>query len=256
MSAGVRMPVPTTAVAPAALYGRLVERRAIDCATRNAMFHLLTSHFVGVDDATFERDLGDKTAVILLEDEDGRLRGFSTLLIYTTTAAGRPATIVYSGDTIVARGWWGNPALASTWLDAVGRLTPYGKADVYWLLLTSGFRTYRFLPVFYRSFYPRFDEPTPPETQALLDAIAGGQFGTRYDRQAGIVRFARPQVLRGDLLDVPDRRRLDPHIRFFLERNPGFTAGDELACVTRVHDDNLTAAARRLARRLEALRCR
>jgi len=251
MSADVRMAVRSTALAAAGLSGRVVGRCSIDCATRNAMFHLLTSHFVGVDGATFDRDLAEKTAVILLEDQDGGLRGFSTLLVYTTGAAGRPATIVYSGDTIVERGWWGNPALARTWIHAVQRLAPYEGADVYWLLLTSGFRTYRFLPVFYKSFYPRFDEPTPAETQALLDAIAGEQFGARYDRSTGIVRFTRPQALVSDLLDVPDGRLLDPHIRFFLERNPGFLAGDELVCVTRIREDNLTAAARRMTRRIE-----
>jgi len=232
-----------------ALQGRVIDRHAADARTRDAMFRLLTSHFAGVDRASFEHDLRGKSAVILLEDQERALRGFSTLLAYPTAAAGRLVTIVYSGDTIVERAYWGSPVLARTWIQAVGQLVAGDDSqEVYWLLLTSGFRTYRFLPVFYESFYPRFDEPTPEPTQALLDAIAAERFGECYDAAAGLVRFARPQVLADDLLEVPDGRVSDPHVRFFLERNPGFVTGDELVCLTRIHHDNLTAAGRRMAR--------
>ena len=40
----------------------------------------------------------------------------------------------------------------------------------------------------------------------------------------------------------------DPHIAFFLERNPGFVRGDELVCLTRIDEQNLTPAGRRMAR--------
>ena len=40
----------------------------------------------------------------------------------------------------------------------------------------------------------------------------------------------------------------DPHIAFFLDRNPGFVRGDELVCLTRIDDRNLTPAGRRMAR--------
>jgi hypothetical protein len=270
-------PHAPAAVLPGALDGRLIARADLDARTKARMFQLLGAHFTGVDRTTFERDLAEKTAVIRLDDDTGELRGFSTLLVYATVAAGRAVTVVYSGDTIVERPWWGSPALARTWIRSVRALTgsagPSGPSaseplslssgrsavepvsasrDVYWMLLTSGFRTYRFLPVFYRSFYPRVDAPTPPDVQATIDAIAAERFGDGYDPARGIVRFARPQVLAGDLLDVPRGRELDPHVRFFLARNPGYVNGDELVCLTRVHDDNLTPAGGRMARRAEA----
>jgi hypothetical protein len=120
--------------------------------------------------------------------------------------------------------------------------------DVYWLLLTSGYRTYRFLPVFFRTFYPRYDEQTPAEAQSLLDAVAGERFGSRYDSTTGLVRFERPHALADDLVVVPAGRTADAHVSFFLARNPGFVAGDELVCLTRIHADNLTPAGRRMAR--------
>ena len=233
-----------------ALAGRTVAMAALDRPVIEAMFTLLSSHFAGVSRATFETDLREKHAVILLEDHDGTLRGFSTLLVYETTTCGDPVTVVYSGDTIVERAWWGTAALPKAWIHSVRRLAPAG-GDLYWLLLTSGYRTYRFLPVFFRSFYPRHDDASngsAAAARAMLDVIARERFGARYDAASGIVRFDRPYVLAGDLLDIPTGKAADAHVRCFLEKNPGFVVGDELACLTRIHDDNFTAAGRRMAR--------
>lgn len=238
------------------LTGRFVAREALDTPLKRSMFVLLRSHFVGVDSGTFERDLLQKNWVILLEDHRGVLRGFSTLLVYPEQAGGAAITVVYSGDTIVAREWWGSAALPLTWLRAVREIAPlYGSPEVYWLLLTSGFRTYRFLPVFFRDFLPRRDR-TGAAGAALLTSLATAQFGSRFDPAAGIVRFDRPQVLAPELLEVPRGRIADPHVAFFLERNPGYVHGDELVCLARIGDDNLTAAGRRIARGLDVPRAR
>lgn len=230
------------------LTGRCLPRAALAAASERSMFGLLRSHFLGVDRETFEADLSEKNWVILLEDQRGVLRGFSTLLVSERQALDRSVTVVYSGDTIVAREWWGSPALPMTWLRAVESIAPgCGDHDVYWLLLTSGFRTYRFLPVFFRDFVPRPGRAGGADG-ALLQVLAAAQFGARFDAQTGTVRLARPQVLVPELLDVPAGRTRDRHVAFFLERNPGYVRGDELACLARLADDNLTPAGHRIAR--------
>jgi hypothetical protein len=233
----------------ARLHGRVVARQTLDTRIRDAMFSMLAAHFVGVDRTTFDRDLEEKSCAILLEDEAGDLRGFSTMVVYESCASGTTISVVYSGDTIVDRAWWGSPALARTWVRAVRQLAPASEPrDVYWLLLTSGFRTYRFLPVFFREFYPCFDAATPPREASLLDVLARERFGPHYDAASGVVRFERPQILAPDLVTLPAGRMPDPHIAFFLERNPGFVYGDELVCLTRIDERNLTPAGRRMAR--------
>ncbi len=229
------------------LTGRIVRQSVLGARERQAMFELLSAFFVGVDRDIFEEDLAGKNWVILLEDDGGQLRGFSTLLVYRSGCS--PVTLVYSGDTIVDRAWWGSSALPLTWLRAVRELTYSTNGDpVYWLLLTSGYRTYRFLPVFFRDFYPRAE--SEPAAKALLDTLASEQFGDLYDSSSGIVRFKRPQVLVPELLDVPHGRARDRHVSFFLDRNPGYVRGDELVCLTRFDDQNFTPAARRISRAL------
>jgi hypothetical protein len=231
------------------LQGRVVARQTLDPRTRDMMFALLSAHFAGVERGTFDRDLDEKSSAILLEDGAGVLRGFSTMLVYESRVGDRPVSVIYSGDTIVERSWWGSPVLARTWIGAaLNAARAGGPRDVYWLLLTSGFRTYRFLPVFFRDFYPRFDAATPARDAAMLDVLARERFGGQYDAAAGVVRFVRPQVLAADLVTLPEGRMPDPHVAFFLGRNPGFVRGDELACLTRIDERNLTPAGWRMAR--------
>jgi hypothetical protein len=243
-----RSTTSTLAAQVSPLHGRVIARSALTSQNEDAMFALLASHFTGVERRVFQADLAEKSSVILLEDDEGLVHGFSTMLVYDTTVPGRLVTVVYSGDTIMDRACWGSPALAKTWIDSVRHMVPRDGREVYWLLLTSGYRTYRFLPVFFRTFYPRYDEETPAAERALLDAIAGERFGSRYDAAAGVVRLAHPYVLADDLIGVSSGRTSDANVAFFLSRNPGFVAGDELVCLTRVDDNNLTLAGRRMAR--------
>jgi hypothetical protein len=241
--------VSTEPAARPSLTTRVVSRTALSAPEVVAMHDLLAQHFLGVDRQTFLRDLSEKNWVVLLEDDSGTLRGFSTFLIYSTTVERRPITVVYSGDTIVEPSAWGSPALPRGWIRAVyDAAREYPEGDLYWLLLTSGFRTYRFVSVFLRDFYPRFDAPTPLESQRLLDVLSAERFGSAFDAQAGLVRFSKPQVLRERLIGVPDGRSADPHVRFFLERNPGHVGGDELVSLASLARENLTAAGTRMAR--------
>jgi hypothetical protein len=80
----------------------------------------------------------------------------------------------------------------------------------------------------------------------LLSHLAGERFGPQFDPDSGVVRFANPQRLRPGLEQVPAGRGQDPHVSFFLSRNPGHVNGDELVCLTELSPDNLTAAGRRM----------
>lgn len=229
---------------------RLVQQQRLHERDRQSMFELLRRYFDGVDRTQFEADLGGKNWVILLYDlQTGCLRGFSTLLLYDTRAQGRRWSIIYSGDTIVEPTAWRNVSLAQAGMGALCHLRNlYGKDPIHWLLLASGYRTYRYLPVFWREFYPRHDAPTPAAVSELLDELAQQRFGRQYDAAHGIVRFDKPQRLKEHLSQIPAGRRRDPHVAFFERANRGHLRGDELVCFTELAEANLTCAGRRVWR--------
>lgn len=211
---------------------------------------LLDRHFDGVAAEPFEADLQEKSDVLRVW-KDGQLVGFSTLLAYREEMDGEPVNVLYSGDTIMSPECWGSPVLARGWIAMVKAVTgsmPAGRC--FWLLLSAGFRTYRFLPVFWRDFWPRHEARLPEAIRRWRDELARRRFGSRYDANAGVVRFPLPHRLRGPLAAVPEGRMADPHVAFFLEQNPGWREGDELVCLTEIADNNLTAAGRRMIRGL------
>jgi len=224
----------------------LVSRANLSPSQEEEMFLLLNRHFAGVSPEQFARDLAEKNLALRLRRGE-ELVGFSTLLAYSTSVAGEALNVIYSGDTIVTPGAWGSSALPRAWVAGVESLRatlPPGRC--FWLLLTSGFRTYRFLPVFWREFHPCFSAPTPPDKQRLLAQLARERFGAQFEVATGVVRFDHPQRLRSRLTEIPAGRACDPHIDFFHKRNPGYPNGDELVRLTEINPENLTRAGRRM----------
>ncbi|HVT89502.1 MAG TPA: hypothetical protein VHD56_11660 [Tepidisphaeraceae bacterium] len=226
--------------------GRLVRQIDLVSAERDAMFALLDAHFEGVTRDQFDRDLREKNWVVLIE-EAKQLFGFSTILAYQATVAKERINVICSGDTIVSPAAWGSMAFPRTWIRSVyGLREAYPDGRLIWLLLTSGFRTYRLLPVFWSEFYPRAAAVTPPAWHRMLSDLASQRFGPQFCPERGIVRFENPQRLRPQFSVVPEGRRDDPDVEFFIQQNPGFVQGDELVCIADLSPENLTPAGRRV----------
>jgi len=223
-------------------------RATLSTAEREELYLLLCRHFEGVERDLFARDLNEKDWVLRIRHE-GKLVGFTTLQVFVTEFAGSRLNILYSGDTITDPEVWGSSVLARSWIALVRQIQGDRVSEPwYWLLLSSGFRTYRLLPVFFREFWPRHDAETPPAAASLLTHLASERFGPLFDAQGGIVRFERPQRLREALAEIPAGKLRDPHVAFFLERNPQHTAGDELVCLADLGDGNLTTTGLRMRR--------
>jgi hypothetical protein len=223
--------------------GLLVRTHELTPGLREEMFALMESYYDGVERATFDADLDDKEWVIqILDEETNRLKGFSTQTLLEVEVSGRAVTALFSGDTIVAGDARGQRSLfqVSGWM-VRSLISTHAGGELYWFLISKGYKTYRFLPLFFHEFYPRYDRPTPSRFAVLIDALAGSRFPTSYDRTLGIVR-AGPGAcrLRPGMAEIASDRLRDPHVRFFAERNPRHALGDELCCIAPLTPANFT----------------
>ena len=229
------------------LTARIIARHLLPAETAEEMLALHAQHFDGVTRARFLADLAEKDWVILLLTAEGRLAGFSTQKLLPPLEELGGAQCLFSGDTIVERAHANTPLLAGCFGHLMLRLIEeHGEESLYWFLISKGFRTYRFLPVFFERFWPSPDHETPPEIQALLDGVARRKFGPAYDAATGLVRMTGADRLTPELAEVPPGREVDRHVAYFLTRNPGFARGDELACLAPIRRDNLNAYGRRV----------
>jgi len=226
--------------------GELLPRAALGGDDVADMYRLFTTHFERVSEDRFRVDLERKDWVIRVRDGK-TLLGFTSLQFLRVRAAAADLEVLYSGDTIMKPEARSTTLLARTWIDSVRRISElHAAAEMHWLLLVSGFRTYRLLPVFWREFFPNCMQATPAGVRDTVATLAGALFGAGYDAHAGVVRFDSPQPLRPELSRIPESRLADPHVRFFASANPGHADGDELVCWTRLTHDNLTAAGTRM----------
>lgn len=213
------------------------------------MFGLFASYYENSTPEIFQRDLSGKNWVIFLRDQETEsIQGFSTLAFYESRAKGKPIGVVYSGDTIIHPDYWGTTTLPRTWVKTVLEIGDQLPKPLYWLLISSGYKTYRFLTTFFKEYYPRHDQPTPPEVQEMIHHLARERWGSDYHPESGIVRFSTGATpLREGVAETTEGRLKNPHIAFFVTQNPGHARGDELVCLTRIHPDNFTAAGKRMS---------
>lgn len=201
------------------------------------LYRLFCTAFTA-DRAGFESDLKAKDSVLRIRRE-GRLEGFSTLCVYSPEPG---VKVLFSGDTYVSPSGRVGQGLPGYWARYVFQEMPRVKGcSYYWLLLCSGYRTYRLLSTFFKEYFP--GEPGEPGLAPLLERWATKIYGERYAQGIVTPAFATP------LLDPEPSARLsnDPQVRFFLRANPGYRQGKELACLVSLALDNLSGSGRRLA---------
>lgn len=221
----------------------------VPAGRRDEMYSLMQLCYRGVQRHTFDADLAEKQWVIELADTaTGQLQGFSTQMLLPLDVAGQKVLTLFSGDTVVVPTARNTPALALAWGRLAYRLMAlYPHERLYWFLITKGYRTYRFLPVYFREFYPRYDIATPDWAATIMDALGEYKFGLTYDQGSRVVRANGASYrLRHGGDELTPQRLTDPHVRFFAARNPSHAAGDELCCLAPLRDDNFSPVARRL----------
>lgn len=231
------------------LVAELSDAADLSSSLRNQMFALMCVHYENVRRESFDRDLLEKHWVILLRQSgERRLLGFSTQRLLDCQIDRRPVTALFSGDTIVHREHWGDRALSQCWGRlALHLINTHPQHELYWFLISQGYRTYRFLPLFFQAFYPRRDLTTPAHMQVVTDALARTLYPRDYDPTRGVIRATASQYrLRAGIADVTTARSRDPDVAFFARQNPGHARGDELCCLAPLTRDNFTAAAYRV----------
>jgi hypothetical protein len=202
--------------------------------TRDAMWTLFARFYEGTSRSVFERDLAAKDHVILLRDDGDRsLRGFSTVQTYRRSLGGRPFVAVFSGDTVLEQAYWGQSALQIAFyrylLKAKLRAL---SVPVYWFLISKGYRTYLLLSRNFPTYWPRHEEATPPWEQSLIEFLATDKFGEAYQPELGVLRFTQPEGhLRSEVAPLAPEVLAQPDVRFFADRNPGHALGEELCCL-------------------------
>jgi hypothetical protein len=228
---------------------RFVPVHELDDATKSRMASVYLESYDASSEALFLRDLANKDEVLLVYAAGG-LVGFTTVRVFEREWQGEHIRVVYSGDTIIERTHWGQQALAFAWISHMGALKrEQPGAPLYWFLLVKGHRTFRYLPVFGKSFYPHWSVDRS-DLKPLADALAQEMFPDDYNPATGVVEFKQSRGHLKPDLALPSPEELDREgVRYFLDRNPGYRRGHELVCLCEVEEHNMKPLTLRLFRK-------
>lgn len=216
----------------------------LEASLRQRLYAVYAAYYDASEAARFEADLAAKQWVILLWRDDV-LVGFSTVACARQVTPWGPVRVVFSGDTVIERDAWGDQALSRAFATLCGALWAQDAGTpLYWLLISKGHRTYRYLTLFARRYVPH---PLNDDAalRALADHLATARWNSHYDPARGVVSFPQSMGhLREAVADVAPHLVKKPDVALFLQRNPGWARGDELVCLTALHPDNLRSLVR------------
>lgn len=232
------------------LVSQVLMIREVDVQLRSCLFALMQRCFHCITRERFEADLAEKDYLIVLFDASGTPRGFSTQMVFRRQWKDQSIQVLFSGDTVIEPAFWGSHELAKGWCKVAAMVMQENPGHrLFWFLISKGFRTYLYLPLFFQDYYPHCDTTQDSDTRALLTTLAKDKFGSAFHLQSGILRFQESLgQLTPELAEIPAARLQDRHVQFFLKLNPHYASGDELACLAEVSLENTHGLGRRWLR--------
>jgi hypothetical protein len=215
----------------------LCDIKDISDADIQQMYKVYELTYSNTNFQTFNKDLTEKTQAILLYSQN-KIIGFSLLLVYESLFQGQKLQVIYSGDTVIAKEYWGSLHLSHAWLRYAGQIKiAKPQTPLYWLLLSKGNRTYRYLTLYFKKYYPSPNTKNS-KLKAIAEHLGQEKFADYY--QAGIVRFPETTVSLRDSVDNTNKRiKFSQDIQSFVKLNPDYHKGDELLCLAEISCRNL-----------------
>jgi len=219
------------------------KRIGVESLTREQkeeMFCLMDQYYVNTDRSKFDKDLEEKDcALVFYEDGTDHLVGFSTQKTLKLEFKGEPKGVLFSGDTIIAQEHWGSMSLTlAFWELMVDLYKKLPDRQLWWMLISKGLRTYKFLPNCFNEFYPNRQKETPECVSQFMQELGKTKFCDTYGPETGVIKSQNNgQFLKEQFHPIPNPKK--PHEIFFTQKNPGYINGDELLCLAELRMDNI-----------------
>jgi hypothetical protein len=231
---------------------KIIKPNHLGITEKQKMLALHQQYYDQVVPDIFFHDLGQKDWVIIMTNQIGQPLGFSTIQLIPLEISGIRHIFLFSGDTVVKEEIRNLPLLAGAFIHFMYTLiSAFPVTPLHWFLITKGYRTYRFLPVYFKEYYPVYNKSIPLSVKEILDKIAFFKFGQAYNPETLLIRTAESDRLKPGHAKIPEGKLKDPAIRFFCDRNPLFYEGDELACIADIKIDNFMPMVERIRKHVQ-----
>lgn len=218
----------------------ILAQSELSTTDRKNLLMLQQEYFDNVVPEVFLSDLAEKDWIILIRDDQGKVHGFSTIQLIWLKLELINHLYLFSGDTIIREEVRNNQSLAVAFIHFMySLLKQFPSNPIFWFLISKGYRTYRFLPMYFKEYFPVHDKSIPEYYQQALDTVALFKYGQQYHPKEHLIRYNEPRDYLNPLhAQIPNGRLKDPDIEYFSRINPMFYKGEELTCIASIHASN------------------
>ena len=220
---------------------KLATTKSINESEIKRMFSLMQENYDFILFENFKKDLIKKNYVGLLVDYNMTIQGFTTYAINPNNYFNKHYNILFSGDTVISENFTGTQELVKGWGKTVGFfIKKYPEKKLLWYLMSKGYKTYLYLPFFFKKYYPALDiNRNDMKLKKIANEFSSLIYPDSWNKKLGVIKFnKRLGQIKAKHISKSNFKR-NRHIDFFLKKNPGYVNGDELVCMAEVDIDNL-----------------
>lgn len=215
-------------------YGKFVKSAQVSSEQLRHMYSIYEQYYDNTRFEIFQADFAKKHgAILIFHPKTHEIVGFSTIALHHFNLEGQRYTLMFSGDTVIMKEFWGCRALQSTMLKLLIRIRfEYPFDNFYWMLISKGYKTYLLLANNYYSYYPHY-KGKHGRLKPIVEYYCKKYFAEYFDAKTGLLNFGSDyQPLKGEVAPITERMRRDnPKIKFFEHLNPSWEQGTELPCI-------------------------
>jgi len=209
----------------------------------------LTAEFYDVERDYAEAELRRRQSIALFR-MNGALLGMAAIDVNTTRFRGRRIAVISTAHVLIRENWRGRNLVQKLGVRTFLRTRlRHPLCPIYWFFDTFSYKSYLLLPRNFRTYWPRFDEPTPEPRAALIDQLATETYGPAWRPARGVAVRSGQKRLRETAAPLVLLPGAGPDLLFFAHMNPGHAEGDMLVCLCPLTLSNWLSVARKALER-------
>ncbi len=181
----------------------------------------------------------------------GEIVGIAAIDIFPEVFEGEKACSIYTGNTWVRQDWRNkNLIQLLAFMSMIESKIRYPFHRLYWFFGSNNYMSYRLLYSNFSRFWPALDVQTPEWELNYMRHLGELYFDSTLDRETLIWSQKGSRSFKEEDTVLADKHKKDPHIQFYLERNPGYMQGDRLMCMAPLDKNTIPNVANLVAKRI------
>jgi hypothetical protein len=217
-----------------------VETFALASFTRDQWDEIwrFSSQYIEATRDAYEASIRQKSEIVLIRERDV-LVGLGAVDLYSLSHEGTPSWIIFVGNTIFAEGYRGHNIVEKTgFLYFLWLRLRHPTHRIYLAYGTFSYKTFLMLSRNFVEYWPHPTQETPEREATLIDHLARRYYGDAWEPARQVMRASAVYNLKGWVAAIDESRKKDPHIQFFLQKNPNYQQGESVFCLVPLHASN------------------